>query len=250
MIDSPAHDVFVDLHTAHVHVVSVRGSTEPQSGSRLLQPVAQAIATRARIPVAWTELHYPATYIDFDAGYPARFNLGDSPRLGVTALLTLLEDNARHRPEQDVVLLGWSQGAQVIGDALDEPAHRLAAGDSPALSPAAASRIAAVVLYGNPRFTAEQPFNIGLFDPGLEGANPRPAAALADYADRMRDFCARNDLACQCGPDSTIDGHVSYFSNGMQGEGAAFALKRVATRRNRTSRGGGHVISEPATARP
>lgn len=108
-----------------------------------------------------------------------------------------------------MVLLGWSQGAQVVGDTLDEPAHRLAAGDLPALSAAAGARIAAVVLYGNPRFTAGRSFNTGNFDPDFEGTNPRSADAFAGYTDRLRDFCARNDLACQCGPDSTIDGHVS-----------------------------------------
>lgn len=239
MIDNSNHEVFVDLDTAHVHVVSVRGSTEPQSGSHLLHPVAQAIAGRTHLPVAYTELPYPATYVTFDPGYPASFELGDSPRVGVTSLLTLLEENARKRPDQDVVLLGWSQGAQVIGDALDDPAHRLAAGDSPALSATAASRIAAVVLYGNPRFTAAQAFNTGSFDPALEGTNPRRSGALADYADRLRDFCARNDLACQCGPDSTIEGHVSYFDNGMRHDGAAFALEKLATRPNPTVTGAG-----------
>jgi hypothetical protein len=47
---------FVEVDLAHAHIVSVRGSTEPQSGSRLLHPIARAIAARSSVPVAYTEL--------------------------------------------------------------------------------------------------------------------------------------------------------------------------------------------------
>lgn len=131
------------------------------------------------------------------------------------------------------MLLGWSQGAQVIGDTLDRPDHRLAARDAPPLSPAAAARIAAIVLYGNPRFTAHQPYNAGTFDPDLEGTNSRPPGALSPFGDRIRDYCARDDLACQAGPRSTVDGHTSYFINTMPADGAAFVLEQLAARHRR-----------------
>lgn len=222
---------FAPVDAAPVHIISARGSTEPQSGSRLLRPIAQAVAANSPVPVAYTELAYPATFHSFEAGHPARFDLGDSPRLGVTALLTLVEDNARDRPGQDLVLLGWSQGAQVIGDSLDRPEHRLAARDAPALSSAASTRIAAIVLLGNPRFTAAQPYNAGTFAPDLEGTDPRPPAALSQYDDRIRDYCARDDLACQAGPNSTVDGHTSYFTNAMRTDAAAFVLEQLIARR-------------------
>jgi hypothetical protein len=50
----------------------------------------------------------------------------------------------------------------------------------------------------------------------------------------MRDYCARNDLACQAGPRSTVDGHTSYFTNSMRADGAAFVLERLAARRQHT----------------
>jgi cutinase len=229
----PADEVFAAVEAAPVRIISARGSTEPQSGSRLLRPIARAVAHRSPIPVAYTELAYPATFRSFEAGYPARFDLGDSPRLGVTALLALLEDNAHTRPGQDIVLLGWSQGAQVIGDTLDRPEHRLAARDAPALSAATAARIAAIALYGNPRFTAGQPYNAGSFDPSLQGTNPRLPGALSQYGNRMRDYCAADDLACQVGPNSTLDGHTSYFINTMRADGTTFVLQQLAARRRR-----------------
>jgi hypothetical protein len=129
------------------------------------------------------------------------------------------------------VLLGWPQGAQVIGDTLGTPARRLAARDAPAVSPEAAACIAAVILFGNPRFTAGASGNAGSFDPELDGTAPRAAGDLDPYAGRLRDCCAAGDLACQSGLDSTVDGHVSYFSNGMRADGVEFILHRVAAAR-------------------
>jgi hypothetical protein len=54
-------NVFAPVDVAPVHIISARGSTEPQSGSRLLRPIAQAVAARSPVPVAYTELAYPAT---------------------------------------------------------------------------------------------------------------------------------------------------------------------------------------------
>jgi hypothetical protein len=147
------------------------------------------------------------------------------------------------------VLLGWSQGAQVIGDTLDRPEHRLAARDAPALSPAAAARIAAIVLYGNPRFTAAQPYNAGTFAPDLEGTDPRPPGALSHYDDRIRDYCARDDLACQAGPNSTVDGHTSYFTNTMRADGTAFVLDQLTARRHQHAHAATGSLAIPSKRR-
>lgn len=85
-----------EVYAAPMHIISARGSTELRSGSRLLRPIAHAVAARSPVPVAYTELAYPATFRSFEACYPARFDLGDSPRLGVTALLALLEDSGEY----------------------------------------------------------------------------------------------------------------------------------------------------------
>jgi hypothetical protein len=217
---------FAELSDADVHIVSARGSTEPQGGSRLLRPLGELVA--ARTTAAYTELRYPATFLQFSGTYPASFDLGDSPQLGVHALLHLLEEGAVARPSQHVVLLGWSQGAQVVGDALDLPCQRLHGRDAAHLSRAAIDPIAAIALFGNPGFTCGEPHNAGTFQPRIGGTTPRPPGALAHLGDRLQDYCARGDIACQNAPGSTVDGHVSYFSNDMRSAAARFILERLA----------------------
>jgi hypothetical protein len=114
-----------------------------------------------------------------------------------------------------------------VGDALVRPGERLAGRDAGELSAAASERISAVVLFGNPRFTAGEPFNAGTFEPGVDGVSPRKKGALADYASRMRDYCAAGDLACQNIEGASVEAHVAYFANRMPDEGAEFAVRRV-----------------------
>jgi hypothetical protein len=57
------------------------------------------------------------------------------------------------------VLLGWSQAPKSWATPSTDPSTVLAARDAPALRSAAAARIAAIVLYGNPHWTADQPYN-------------------------------------------------------------------------------------------
>jgi cutinase len=211
-----------------VDIVSARGSTEPQGGSRLLKPIGAAIAARLPVRVSYTELVYPATFEHFEAGYPARFDLGESPAEGVAALVGLLNRSCKECPERRYVLLGYSQGAQVVGDALVRPEERLAGRVAGEVSPEASERITAVVLFGNPRFTAGEPFNAGTFEPGVEGVSPRRKGALAAYADRLRDYCAAGDLASQSTPGANVQAHVAYFTNPMPRDGAAFAVRKAS----------------------
>jgi cutinase len=89
------------------------------------------------------------------------------------------------------------------------------------------------MLFGDPRFTEGEAFNAGTFEPGREGLYPRPAGALDRYADRLRNYCARDDITCQ-GREGTMDAHVAYFSNTMPAEAVAFAT-RILMKERRTA---------------
>jgi len=209
-----------------IRIIGVRGSTEPQRGSRLLEPIGSALAATHPDQVTYIELEYPATIRRFVP--PADIDLGDSPAIGVDNLVTVLNTSALRHPDRCFVLLGYSQGAQVVGDALVSPALRISGQEAGALTQRASDRIVAGILFGDPRFSMGEPFNAGTFDPQREGLYPRPIGALDRYAGRLRSYCAKDDVTCQ-GHAGSLEAHMAYFHNTMPTEAVAFAIQRLWT---------------------
>lgn len=177
-------------------------------------------------PASYEELRYPATIDHFDP--PADIDLGESPSIGVRNLIDLVNVTTAQHPNQGIVLLGYSQGAQVVGDALVAPEHRICGYDAGEISSKANARIVAVVLFGDPRFTRGESFNVGTFDAGREGLFPRLPGALRPYASRLQNYCAKDDVTCQ-GRDGTLHGHTEYFRNTMRSEAIAFTAQRISS---------------------
>ncbi|MFD3745426.1 cutinase family protein [Nocardia sp. NPDC058633] len=197
---------------AEVRVVTVRGTFEPQIGSLLLTPLGWRIAQESGRHTTVTELDYPASRDP------------DSAVRGIENLTSLLNTTAAACPDQRLVLLGYSQGASVIGTTLRAPT---------ALTEQAAARIDAIALFGSPLFNGAEPYNRGSFDPALSGLRPLPAGALADYADRLRDYCHAGDRVCQGGDpaagfgNALTYGHVAYFVNDNRDDAAAFVREQL-----------------------
>ncbi|MEV6280859.1 cutinase family protein [Nocardia sp. NPDC051832] len=193
-----------------VRVISIRGTFEPQFGSLLLTPLATRIAQEHGGSV--TELPYPASR---DA---------DSSAKGAEALTSLLNTAAARCPGQRFVVLGYSQGARVTGEVLSARNR---------LSDKAAAQVSAVAMFGNPNFNNAEPYNRGSFDPALTGVQPRPAGALAQFADRLRDYCAAGDRVCNGGDpaagfsNALTPGHVAYFVDGTRDQAATFIEERL-----------------------
>jgi hypothetical protein len=198
-----------------VSIISARGTFEPQSGSWLQKPIGDKIAKALPGQTRYTELVYPAAP-----------NFDTSPEAGVTALVKLLNDESRACPDQRYVLIGYSQGAQVTGDSLVPPANRLVGKNAGEISATVPGRIAAVVFYGDPRFVAGEPYNAGTPEPGKSGDKPRTKGELAAYATRMKDYCAQGDFVCQGSTGNTL-AHLTYFVNGMNDQGAEFAIQQL-----------------------
>ena len=199
------------LECSNELVITVRGTAEPRK-KQLLSPVAKEITGKLA----------DATSTDID--YPADTDIKEGGTIGVRTLVDTLNVQNEECPDQRFVLLGYSQGALVIGDALADPEARLVGATVGEVDEAAGDRVAAVVLYGNPRFVGSEPYDVGSFDPALNGILPRPVGALDEYAGRIRDFCVDQDFVCQSSLDLNEKGHVSYYSNGMTDEGAEYAL--------------------------
>lgn len=202
-------------------VISVRGTGEPHKG-QLLGRAASLI-----------EKSRPDQVERISLDYPADTDVKESGTEGARMLIDTLNVQAEACADQRFVLLGYSQGALVIGDALSAPDVRLVGGTVGAVDQTAADRILAIVFFGDPRFVGSEPYNLGDYDAALSGLLPRPAGALSAYADRIADFCVGRDFVCQTnidldtGMDLDEEGHVEYFDNDMRQEGAEFAIARL-----------------------
>ncbi len=208
-------------------VITGRGTGEP-ADNQLLSPVAEMIADARPDEV---------DIVDLD--YPADTEVKEGGTLGVRTLIDTLNVQAEACPDQGFVLLGYSQGALVIGDALVDPDVRLVGGTVGELHSEATDRIRAIVFYGDPRLVGGEEYNFGT-DTGTNGLLPRPFGSLEAFADRIRDYCVPSDFVCQTAIDAVeLDGgaagvgldeqgHVEYFNNGMQQDGAAFAITKLA----------------------
>lgn len=198
-------------------VITARGTGEPNKG-QLLSPVGRSVKK------AFTGEEVKILNLD----YPADTDVNEGGTFGVRLLLDTLRVQHDTCPNQLFALLGYSQGALIIGDALSAPEGRIVGGTVGELSSEVADQIAAVVLYGNPRFTGTESYAVGSFDEHLGGVLPRAVGGLERFADRIRDFCVLGDFICQSSLDLNEEGHVTYFKNGMQQDGADYVLSQFA----------------------
>mgnify|MGYP006333004939 FL=1 len=200
---------------AAVLVITARGTGEPTKG-QLLSPVARAVTKE------WPD---DVTSVDLD--YPADTDVKEGGTRGVRLLIDTLNVQSEACPDQQTVLLGYSQGAMVIGDALVQPEDRMIGATVGELTESARDQVLAVVLYGDPRFEGDEPFNIGPLDAALKGIMPRPHGSPGEFAERISDFCVAGDVVCQTTLDVSEDEHVAYYTNGMQQDGADVVIERL-----------------------
>lgn len=194
-------------------IIVVRGTEEPM-GQSLIDPLASRIAA---------ELGDHAQISDLD--YPASWESG-SEAAGVNRLVAVLNAQSAQCPAMRTVLLGYSQGAMVVGDALSAPDARFNEDNGYELSPAARGHIVAVELYGDPRFRADAAYAAGDFDRAVNGIlGARRAADFGEIAGRTVSFCTARDFACQAGGET--EPHGSYAANGMLDNGVKYAVERV-----------------------
>jgi len=197
-------------------LITARGTAEPKQKKQLLSPVVKAVQKAFADAVQFLDLDYPADP-----------NINEGGTYGARLLIDTLNVQHEACPSQQFLLAGYSQGALVIGDALSAPELRLVGTTVGEVDDGAAAKVIAVLLYGNPRFSGQESYAKGDFSKTLGGILPRETDSLAAFADRTRDYCVRDDFVCQSSTDLDEKGHVAYFSNGMQQEGADFLIDRI-----------------------
>ncbi|WP_226351078.1 MULTISPECIES: cutinase family protein [unclassified Pseudonocardia] len=184
-----------------IETIAVRGSTEAQGGGSIAGPQASSIQSRSAQTVRTHDLVYPASL----------GNYASSVRQGVSALRSRLAATSAQCPSTRFVLIGYSQGAQVIGDTL-------AAGGVPG-----ADRIPAVLLFGDPTFNGRESYNTGSYSAARNGVFARSRGTLSAYASSIRSYCNATDNFCQRG--ATGSGHYRYASD--RTAATTFAVQRI-----------------------
>ena len=207
-------------------IINVRGTNETagtgtSNGGRTYQfgGAGQTLQTlrgiyRAdqNIPVYEEALNYPAAvwgvapYLPFIA----------SVHQGAVTLRAEIEDLAASCPTTNILLAGYSQGAQVIGDVLDYQS-------SPQLSANAKSHVVSIVLFGDSSYRPDP----AIMAPG-DGTNGglfvRNVGAFRDWNTRIaysptggtytvskiRSYCWPGDQFCQAAGPSGSAIHASY----------------------------------------
>ncbi|KAK4561375.1 hypothetical protein LTR86_004692 [Recurvomyces mirabilis] len=156
-----------------------------------------------------------------DIAYDA-YSTDYCPSVDAGEALALSQINAYYAkcPETAIVLSGYSEGATVIGNVLAGDTGDVFCPSSghPGLTDTTSGpscNIAAVTLFGNPRHTANQPYNVLAGSPGMANSNRSQAEGLdrmAFYTPRLHDYCNYDDLICAPGLGAnTVEAHTNYF---------------------------------------
>jgi hypothetical protein len=205
------------------HIIVARASTEP-AGYGIIGAVKQAVLQQ--VPGSTAEfVDYPATLTN----YP------QSESDGVVAMRALVNNYIANCPATaPLVLMGYSQGAQVTLDTLvgqQVGAFPPNASISDSLPDSTLSQVAAAVVMGDPTFVPGESFHVG--NATQHGLFPREQSNIDRFqrtglADRVVSYCDFNDPYCAGGNFSTgIIVHVTYVQ--VYGDAAInFTVSKIA----------------------
>jgi acetylxylan esterase len=178
------------------HIIVTRASTEAP-GEGIIGSLATAVTRASKQKITVEATDYPASL----SPYPP------SVAAGTRALTTELTDEATNCPSTKIVMMGYSQGAHVIGDVLAGTGKVAGFTNFAAISPNISGKVTAVVLMGDPRYLPNKSFNAGTSK--TKGLFPRGNDALLDpFAARIQSYCDTGDTFCASGNSVAV--HLSY----------------------------------------
>ncbi|MER7567037.1 cutinase family protein [Streptomyces sp. NPDC048523] len=180
-----------------IDVVSARGTFEPGNlGLIVGDPVYSSLQRKLT----------GRSLTSYKVNYPADLSLTSAAQ-GNADLVNHVNSQASSCPNQRFILVGYSQGANVVDNSIGISSAGAVVG-SPIVAtiPAALqSRVAAVLLFGNP---------IRAIGKSVTGT----------YQSRTIDFCAKGDPVCEAGGGDTL-AHLGYTANADAA--ATFAAGKV-----------------------
>lgn len=205
---------------APVHIIVARASTEP-AGEGMIGSLSRSIKTS--IPGATSEaVSYPAALAPY----------GPSEIKGVAAAKAQLTAYVQKCPQSKMVLMGYSQGADVVGSVVcggggfsgSMQGAKVELGPiTPPIDPQVGSHIVAVVMMGDPRFTKGMSFNKGTAKNNGQFPHP-PENTCKGYESRMVSYCNDGDTFCDKG--KSVATHMGYMG-AYSGQAKTFITTQV-----------------------
>ncbi|KAI8817022.1 cutinase [Fimicolochytrium jonesii] len=181
-----------------VEFLSVRGTTESQVGSTILN----------RGPVGRLNKQIAGSAI-YNIVYPADYNFNTGPAIGARDLLAHLNSRTASCPSTRFVLAGYSQGAMVVQTAL------------PQIPAATAPKVKAVIMFGDPYYDPLGPSAEGTAKGSGRGGRPVPA----QWQPKLRDYCNKGDPVCAGGSNWVV--HASYANDAVATQAVNFVTSLV-----------------------
>ncbi|CAN8103920.1 unnamed protein product [Discula destructiva] len=180
--------------TSGGHIIVTRESYAP-TGTSAMNIIALGVKDQCAGSDI-VEVPYPATIDDYNS----------SEQQGVGNLTELVLEYQECCPESKLVLLGYSQGAQVTMDFLCGTTET-GFPTTEAYAANATDNIASIVLYGDPSFVKDLPWDQGTAN--NTSFFPRQDNAACDpVADQLVSYCDYDDYYCDAG--TSVQVHASY----------------------------------------
>ncbi|KAK4160808.1 cutinase-domain-containing protein [Cladorrhinum sp. PSN259] len=218
-----------------IHIIVARGSTEAPGLGRAAPVANNATALIPGSSIATVD--YPATFDNYFV----------SQGKGADEFKRLVAEHVEACPDTKIALIGYSQGAHALMDAICGNA-----GDqfevSENLTKALETQVVANVLFGDPSNTAGVPWNVGTST--KDGLFPRSnVTSCMPFSDRIRSYCDTGDRYCDLGNITAV--HGSYFEK-YGTDAAEFIAKQFEevdltspSKSNETETGSGSTTTQP-----
>jgi predicted alpha/beta-fold hydrolase len=215
-----------------IHIITARASTEAP-GEGMIGSIVSAVVQGSSQTISRESVNYPATLTNYDS----------SESRGVTDMRNKLAAQARSCPDTKIVLMGYSQGAQVAGDTMvaDGAGVSQGGGDSTCFIHHDANYpllVAAVILMGDPAHVAGESFQKGTAylvrflllkilagtANNRNGIFPRSDHGLEQFSAKIASFCDTGDEFCASGTSLAV--HLGYVQE-YGSQATAFVLGRI-----------------------
>ncbi|KAJ7157426.1 putative acetyl xylan esterase [Mycena filopes] len=187
----------------NVHIFGARETTAPPGYGTAGSVVSSIISA---FPGATGEvINYPACGGQSSCGGAS---YASSATQGVAAVASQVNAFNTKCPNSVLVLVGYSQGGQIMDDAYcgGGDTNEGITNTAIPISAAAQKKIAAAILMGDPRHIPGLSFNVGTCQ--ASGFAPRPAGFQCPYASNIQSYCDAADPYCCNGSDANT--HQGY----------------------------------------
>ncbi|KAL2263969.1 hypothetical protein VTK26DRAFT_3963 [Humicola hyalothermophila] len=204
-VDSDAAAVLAKRQCPEIHIFGARETTVPPGYGTAGQVVD---LIKSAFPGATSEaINYPACGGQASCG---GIQYGDSARQGTDAVASAVNSFNQRCPNTQIVLVGYSQGGQIMDNAVcggpDQGSGITST--TPPISASALNQIKAVILMGSPRYVAGLSYNVGTCTAQGFAARPRGYVCGSNSADKIQNYCDSTDPYCCTGNDA--NSHQQY----------------------------------------